>query len=296
MPRLADAWRRYWFSPGNALDLGVCRFVTCAFFVHHYAPRDLTAWGAVPPIFWMPTPIFRALALPHASQPSLELLQTVWIASLVTAALGLLTRASTALAFALGFYLIGLGHCFGKVDHNDTVVPLLLLVLAGSRCGDAFSLDAWRRRGCASADGAYTWPVRTVWMLTAFVFGAAGLSKLIDGGLAWVTSDNMRNMLLLHHYPGHSPRSGIGLVIAEHAWLYKPMAAAGLSAECLAPAVTFSRLARRTVAPALFFMLLAFWWTHGFSPRPFYPLFAWFVPWGALWQRAAARIPGAARS
>jgi hypothetical protein len=297
MRRLAALWDGYWFAPASPLPLGICRALTCAWFFQVHVGRDFAGWGDVPPVFWMPTHAFALLGLPLASEATLEWLHAFWLLSLALGAIGLLTRGSTALACVLGFYLTGLTHCFGKINHNDTVVPLLLLVLAMSRCGDAFSVDAWlatRRAARAGgkherpASGAYTWPIRAVWLLTGLVFFAAGLSKLRNGGLAWITSDNMRHILLKHHYPGFAPVSRIGLVLAEHAWITKPMAAFGMGVELLAPLGMVSRIARATVIPGLFAMLLAFWFTHGFSPRPFYPLFAWFVPWDVLvaWLRA----------
>ena len=93
--------------------------------------------------------------------------------------------------------------------------------------------------------------------------------------------------------------TGIGLVLAEHAWITRTMAAFGMGMELLAPLGMFSRIARATVIPGLFAMLLALWYTHGFSPRPFYPLFAWFVPWDAVWMRlreGGVRASAAART
>jgi hypothetical protein len=243
MRRLAALWDGYWFAPASPLPLGICRALTCAWFFRVYAGRDFAGWGDVPPVFWMPTHAFALLGLPLASAATLEWFHVFWLLSLALGAIGLLTRGSTALACVLGFYLTGLAQCFGKINHNDTVVPLLLMVLAMSRCGDAFSVDAWlatRRAARAGgkherpASGAYTWPIRAVWLLTGLVFFAAGLSKLRNGGLAWITGDNMRHILLKHHYPGFAPVTRIGLVLAEHAWITKPMAAFGMGMELLA--------------------------------------------------------------
>jgi len=288
-----EAWNRYWFSPASATTLGVCRFITCAHFLNYFWSTDLALWGAVPNVLWMPIYSFQLLQLPHASAATLGVLQIVWKTSLATGALGLFTRLSTSVSCVLGFYLIGLTHSFGKTDHADTVVPLLLLVLACSRCGDAFSFDrrirAWRRRNLEAdpgvpSSGAYAWPIKTVWMLLGLVFGAAGISKIRNGGVDWIISDSMRNILLKHHYAGYEPASRIGLVIAEYPWVYKPMAAAGMILETLAPLGMLSRIARVTIIPGLLAMILLFRVTHGFSPRPYYAMFAWFIPWSELFD------------
>lgn len=291
----------YWFAPGEAAQLGACRIAACAILLYCFAWRDFAPWGRVPDVFWMPIASFRDLGLPRAGSGTLALLQLVWKLSLATTALGLLTRVSAVTAAVLGFYLVGLPHNFGKTDHADTVVPLVLGVLAASRCGDALSVDAWlrRRRGAAAPapDGAYTWPIRAVWMLTGLVFGAAGISKIRYGGVDRFASDSMRYILLKHHYGGFRPWwPALGLSLAEHPWLYWPLAAGAVLVETLSPLVTVSRVARATLVPALFAMLFGFHFTFGFSPRPFYALFVFFVPWTRIGARGAGRRPPAERA
>ena len=288
MRRVAELWNGYLFGPGDARDLAVARILACAVFFESFFRRDYAAWGTPPDFFWQPIAAFRMLGLSQASPEVLAVLGVVWKTSLLLGLVGLFTRVSLGVACVLGFYLVGLPHNFGKIDHGDTIVPLVLIVLACSRCGDALSIDRWwatRRTGTTeppAPSGSYRWPVRCVWLLAGLVFSAAGIAKLRNGGLAWITSDSMRFILLKHHYAGYTPWTKIGLSIAATPWLYKPMAAAAVIAETGAILGCVSRIARCTLIPALLAMIIAFKFTMGFTPRPHYALFAFYVPWGAV--------------
>src|SRR5690606_3560262 len=89
-------------------------------------------------------------------------------------------------------YLMGLGNNFGKVDHPNNLLALVLVVLAFSRASDAFSVDALlRRRGKhAAPSGEYRWPITAAWILIAGMYWSAGVSKLLHAGWAWAFSDN----------------------------------------------------------------------------------------------------------
>ena len=126
----------------------------------------------------------------------LAVLQVIWKAALLLSCLGLFTRLSTATSFLLGAYLLGLPHNFGKTDHYDAVLVLILSIMACSRCGDSWSahrlLSASRRRAVERpVSGEYTWPIRLAQVMLSLVFFAAGVAKLRHAGLAWIASDKL---------------------------------------------------------------------------------------------------------
>ncbi len=128
----------------------------------------------------------------------------IWRISLLTAAIGLATRISLWTTFILGFYLLALPNHFGRLEHTDGVLVFLLGTLALSRCGDAWSVDAWlknrSRRGerveASTQHDRYRWPIRMAQVVLCCVFFAAGLSKIINGGWTWVTSDTLSIILI----------------------------------------------------------------------------------------------------
>src|SRR4030095_11795292 len=112
----------------------------------------------------------------------------------VPSPIGFFSRPSMVVSFAAGSYLLALPHNFGQTYHFDAMLVFVLGALALSRAGDAWSLDALVRSSsdptgtAPQPSGEYTWPIRLVWVLMAFVFFGAGLSKLRHAGLEWVLS------------------------------------------------------------------------------------------------------------
>ena len=297
---LIRAWRRYWFAPSAAADLGVARavFFACTFAL--YVGEDFSGWANVSPAFWMPIWMFRALHIPLASHVTLRVLQVVWKVALLAGAVGIFTRASAALAFVLGFYLLGLPHNFGHTYHFDAVLVFAFAILACAHAGDAWALDRliWPGRTPAEeyaerqATGEYRWPVRLIWLATALVLFAAGLSKLRHSGLQWVFSDTMAIFLTkaYYHISDADPLVRWGLTIAAHPWLARGMAASALVVETCFPFALVSSQARRLLLPGAFGMLVAIRVLMGPTFGGFLAVFAFWTPWEAIGERLAAKL------
>lgn len=287
-----ERWLRFWFEPVEPLNLGICRALLFGVLFFFYLPQDFSAWGTVSEVFWKPIPLFDVLQLPVLASSDLAIAQDVWKVSLALGCLGFLTRASTVCSFVLGLYLCGLPNNFGETHHFDALVVLVLGIMALSRCGDAFSLDRVLRgsepmgRG-PRASGEYTWPVRAVWLIFALVFFGAGVSKLRHGGLEWIVSDNMAWMLIQAHY-GYGvfdPVVSWGLYIAQHWWLYQPLAAATVVLELGYPLALVSRRARWVIVPAVFLMQAGIRVLMGPAFYQFMVCNLFWVPWDRLGRR-----------
>lgn len=296
MMRALRAWNRFWFEPSPPADLGVCRLLFFAGLFFFYLPVNFAAWGGVSRSFWMPLPIFASLHLGPAPSGILEGLATVWRLALVLSAIGLFTRASMAVAAALGFYLLGLPHNFGHVYHFDALLVLALVSLACSRAGDAWSVDALMAPQPARPSAEYTWPIRMVWTLMALVFFAAGIAKLRHGGTAWIASTNMSVILLrsAYHTSDADPITALGLRVASHAWLSRALAAAAVVVELGFITSLISRTARRVFVPAGVALLVGIRILMGPTFGGFLIANVFWVPWQALglrvarWSRAGA--------
>jgi vitamin K-dependent gamma-carboxylase len=117
-----------------------------------------------------------------------ELPRAVYVALLVLAAvsavamsLGLLTRLATTATFAIVAYNLFLSTT--HFHNNRAYLVIVLGVLAVAPCGRELSLDAWlrRRRGLPPPDTtAPAWPLWLLRFECAAVYGASGLSKLLD--------------------------------------------------------------------------------------------------------------------
>ena len=290
----ATSWlarcERFWFKPTGPGNLGFARLVFFALMFWFHRGFDYTIWGTLPPSFQNAhIQLFDLLGIGMPTVKGVAVVQTVFKASLLLACVGLFTRLSCVAALVSGVYVLGIPNTFGKTGHGDGILILAMLVLAGSRCGDAWSIDAVRRswrRGPPFAppahSGEYTWPVRCLWLLSALVFFAAGYAKLKSTGfIGWAWSDNMANTLLQHKYKSNPPTDW-GVWIAQHPLLCRLLAAGTIVVEVAFPLALFSRWARRTLVPGMFLAQLGIGLTMGVWFTQFMFIYLFWVPFDAI--------------
>jgi hypothetical protein len=307
--RMRSEWDRYFFSPSDPTDLCVGRIVFYSLAFLYYAPQDFSEWGTVAAEFWMPTAFFRVLHLPVLGPEAITLVEILWKTSLALAAAGLWTRWAMLVSFAGSFYLLGLPHNFGQTQHFDTLVVIVAGILAASRAGDAWSLDALRRAApfgspALASDlpkGEYRWPVRAIWVTTALVFFAAGVSKLRHSGLTWIFSDHLAILLVRHQYyvSDGEPLTAWGPIIASYPWAARALAAVAVLTEVLYPLALFSTRARMLLVPAGVGFLVGIRFLMGPTFEPFVICNMFWVPWEWVGRRLSVHVgitPSAKRS
>jgi len=270
------------FRPASATDLGVCRALFFLGVLIFYAPADLSNWAFVPRVYWRAVWLFRVLHLSLLTPIHLKILVWCWLLSLACASLGAVTRISTFVAFTLGLYVLGLPHNFGKVGHGEPVLIFTMLILAISRCGDAFSIDAGLRRPRGQCSGEYTWPIRAVWVLMSIVFFSAGATKLIRSGLGWITSDNLQILLLAHHAALKTPLSLLGWRLAQHPQLCRVVAGCSVGLELTFPLALLSRRLRTVLIPAVIVMQIGIGIAMGVYFTQFLLCYLFWVPWSRM--------------
>jgi len=293
MRALRDRWQRFWFAPAAPDNLGICRALFYALILLLYADVSWSDWSQVSPVFWEPIALFRRLHVPVLGGPALVTLGVLWKLALLGAALGLFTRATTAAAFGIGWYLLGLPHNFGKTHHFDALIVLVLAVMMLARTGDAYSLDRrlFGRGRALEPSGEYRWPVRAAWLLMTTVFCSAGIAKLRHGGLAWVLSDNMATVLLQHGYDvaSHEPLSRVGLWLAQYPRLCSVLALMTIVVEAGYPLALISRRARWIFPPAMCGLLIGIRLTMGPTFPQFVICHLFWVPWDRVAAAVASR-------
>ena len=118
---------------------------------------------------------------PEASEGVYIALLCLGALAAVVMSVGLLTRLATATTFAIVTYNVFLSTT--HFHNNRAYLIVVLGVLAVAPCGRELSLDAWvrrRRRLPALDPTAPAWPLWLLRFECAAVYGASGLSKLID--------------------------------------------------------------------------------------------------------------------
>jgi hypothetical protein len=288
---LVDSWNRFWFSPADPRDLALGRIVFCVGVLMLFGNQPWPLWAQVGEAFRQPIKVLGLASFEPLARPWLDIAWGLWRLSLLTAALGFLTRVSLGVAFVLGFYLLALPHHFGRLEHTDGVVVILLGVLAASRCGDAWSLDAWRARRRDRAverppHGAYRWPVRAAQLVLCTIFFSAGIAKLRHGGLEWITSDTLSITLLR----AQLQPEGVGPVVDWGRWLAGQratmiLAAAGtIAIELGYPLALLHRRSRWVLLPAMVGLLVGFRVLMGPWFGTFILAHVFWVPW-SRWLR-----------
>jgi hypothetical protein len=102
-------------------------------------------------------------------------------AAAVAMSVGFLTRLATTTTFVMVAYNLFLSTT--QFHNNRAYLVVVLGVLAVAPCGRELSLDAWvrRRRGRPAPDpSAPAWPLWLLRFECATIYGASGLSKLVD--------------------------------------------------------------------------------------------------------------------
>jgi uncharacterized membrane protein YphA (DoxX/SURF4 family) len=133
----------------------------------------------------------------------------LWLAAVAAVAmsLGFLTRLATATTFAIVTYNLFLSTT--HFHNNRAYLVIVLAVLAVAPCGRELSLDAWirRRRGRPPLDPrAPGWPLWLLRFECAAIYGASGLSKLLDpdwfgGTVTWQRVARAKEDLYAWHLP-----------------------------------------------------------------------------------------------
>src|SRR5687768_15769628 len=198
---------------------------------------------------------FDALLADHAA---LVLLETATIAALGMAAIGLCTRWAVPAGALLYLLAASILRGYSWSYHTGLIPLYALLLLSFTPCGDALSLDRWRRarRGEALPEpdrprlrygiGRYL-----VWMAIAIPYLLAGLSKLRNTGPLWWVSENMKQMLVgTVVEPLHFGFETTFHLLRGPDWIFGLLGLAALASELLFVLALVNRVAR-LILPAL---------------------------------------------
>jgi hypothetical protein len=127
----------------------------------------------------------------------------LWLAAVTAVAmsLGVLTRLATAATFVFVAYNLFLSTT--HFHNNRAYLVIVLGLLAVAPCGRELSLEAWvrrRRGGTKPKPPAPAWPLWLLRFECAAVYGASGLSKLVDpdwfgGTVTWQRVVRARDQL-----------------------------------------------------------------------------------------------------
>jgi hypothetical protein len=130
--------------------------------------------------------------------------------------------------------------CWGQILWLENVMVLHVAIVGCSRAADARCWSPWNRAATRSEppSEAYGVPVRLAALVTVATYLLAAVAKFRYGGLAWVTSDSLRNHVAATAVRAELlgvPASPVAPWLVPHGWLFSPMAAGSLLLEITAP-------------------------------------------------------------
>lgn len=235
---------RWWMAPGPARLLGLFRVLVGGFGTVYLVVRwpNLVSSTGFEARQFEPVGVVSILEQPVGDW-LLYALVVGAIGAGVAFTLGWRFGVSGPVFAVLLLVVLTYRNSWGQVFHTENLLVLHALVLGLSRSADGLSLDA--RGGTADVRGeAYGWPLRLCGVVTVLAYVIAGMAKLDEAGLGWVTSDALRNQVaydnlrkeLLGDY--HAP---LGAWLVGHGWVFKPLAMGTLVVELGAPLALLGR-------------------------------------------------------
>ena len=145
---------------------------------------------------------------PELPRPLYGTMLVVGVVAAVAMSVGLCTRVATTVTFGVVAYNLFLSTT--HVHSNRAYLVIVLAVLTITPCGRELSVDAWirARRGLPPLEPrAPAWPLWLLRFEAAVVYGASGLSKLVDpdwfgGTVTWHRIVQVRDRLEASPLPG----------------------------------------------------------------------------------------------
>ena len=240
MRALLARFDRAFFAPAPPERLAVLRLLAGGFALVYLCVRagHLQHVGHLPRASFAPVGVVSVLSAPLP----LWAVRGLIAAAIVSGAAfvsGYRYRLSAPLFGALLLWVLSYRNSWGMVFHTENLTVLHVIALACGRAADALSLDARRARAPRpEPDSRYGWPIRLFCAITVTSYFIAGVAKLRNGGLDWITSDVLRNYIAYDNVrkialgDTHAPLGG---TLVRYGWLFPPLAAGSLALELGAP-------------------------------------------------------------
>lgn len=117
----------------------------------------------------------------------------VWAGAAALLLVGLWSRASAAVAWALSLSFYNLNYFINNAGDTIKIIGLFYLML--SPCGATWSLDRWlrRRSGASGPVFIYPWPLRLLFVQMVVIYFFNGLHKIV--GPQWIAGTTLHYVL-----------------------------------------------------------------------------------------------------
>lgn len=238
---MIDAW---WRAPAPAMRLAMLRVLVGLYGTVYllirtphllsYALDDLNRFH----------PVGIVSLAPSATLPWIHhVLVFVVVALSVPFLLGFKHRVLAPIYAGLLLWVLTYSNSWGKILHTDNMLVLYVGILAITPSADALSWDA-RGRPDPGASDAYGWPIKLMAALCVLVYLLAGIAKLRNSGMEFVSGETLRNYVAFGNVrkvelgSGHSP---LGVALLPYSGLFALLAGFSMVLELVGPLAVVHR-------------------------------------------------------
>jgi uncharacterized membrane protein YphA (DoxX/SURF4 family) len=286
--------------PDTAGALGMVRAGAFGFVLCEVLLTSLSDLGRLPVTVLRPTGVMRLLPWGFYERlltpASMAAFKWLFAAALLAATAGALTPVSTKAAAVLFLFYEGLLRSFTHFNHDEMPAAYILLLLAFTPCGDAFSVDALRGRRGARPGGSwvYGYPVLLARLLLAWSYFTSGLIKLRVAGLGYLSADNLPALAVSNSLDNmHDTQFRAGLWLPAYREYTPTLVALVLLWELLFPlAVWFPRARAVILTAGVLFHLGTLVFMNIFFPYHL-AMYLVFVDWPCVARKARKLFRGA---
>jgi hypothetical protein len=215
-------------------------------------------------------------------------LKSLLVVSLLAAAVGFMTGVATKSSALLVLFYEGLLRSFGHFNHDEMPAVYILIVLAFSPCGDAFSFDRRSRRVASERRPAwvYGYPILLMRALLAWSYFTSALIKLRVAGLGYFSPDSLPTLAIIHSLDNlHDTHFRLAFMLPRFREFTPFIVGLVFLWELSFPLAIWSRLARRVIlAAGVVFHLATLFFMNLFFPYHL-AMYLVFVDWPAALKR-----------
>ena len=284
--------------PTDAAALGMVRAGVCGFILCEILLTSFSDLGRIPATLLRPSGAMQILSwrfydllLTPAGMATLKWLMML---ALFAATIGCLTSLATKSSALLFVFYEGLLRSFGHFNHDEMPAVYILVVLALTPCGDAFSIDSWRGKTRPRRSGiVYGYPILLLRVLLAWSYFSSALIKIRVAGLSYLSPDNLPGLAIFHSLDNlHDTHFRLAFWL-PHVREYAPVFVALVVLwEFSFPLAIFFRRARLIIlALGIFFHLGTLFFMNIFFPYHL-AMYLVFVDWARVRLRVEAVLRG----
>jgi hypothetical protein len=280
--------------PTDAASLGMVRAGVCGFILCEILLTSFSDLGRIPATLLRPTGAMQMLPWRFydllLTPVGMLILKSLMVLSLFAASIGCLTSLTTKSSALLFVFYEGLLRSFAHFNHDEMPAIYILIVLALSPCGDAFSFDSWRHKTQPRRSGiVYGYPILLMRILLAWSYFSSALIKFRVAGLSYLTPDTLPSLAIFHSLDNlHDTHFRLAFWLPHVREYTSIFVALVVLWELSFPLAIFFRRARLVIlAMGIFFHLGTLFFMNIFFPCHL-AMYLVFVDWGRLRRRVEA--------